>query len=180
MLETMYVRCTHCGYDNSPEYRFCGMCGGSLAHPVAEARPPVREVAPLPTPTASTPVSPSQQYRAEPARPIPGDDEKVHGPSFLGLSEGPKVEFNYLYEDEPTRSHAGLIVFLLLLLGGGGFLGWQWRHHAYQFNQTNASSATAAPAPVSPDTSQNQAAQPNKPADKSAGGGDVEPTAPEQ
>jgi ribosomal protein S27E len=33
MLETMYVRCTHCGYDNSPEYRFCGMCGAALAHP---------------------------------------------------------------------------------------------------------------------------------------------------
>src|SRR5204862_2397411 len=48
MLETtMYVRCAHCGYDNSPEDRFCGMCGASLAHPPAPvAAPPARAVAP--------------------------------------------------------------------------------------------------------------------------------------
>src|SRR6185436_20661675 len=51
MLETMYVRCTHCGYDNSPEYRFCGMCGAALAHPQVPPKPSVREVAAVPKPS---------------------------------------------------------------------------------------------------------------------------------
>ncbi len=177
MLETMYVRCTHCGYDNSPEYRFCGMCGGSLAHPVTETRPPVRDAAPPAAISAPAPVAvpPSPQPRTEPARPVQSGEDKVHGPSFLGLSEDPKVEFSYLYEDEPTRSHAGMIVVLLLLIGAGGFLGWQWRHKGYPFNRMNASTP-ASPAPASPDASQGQAAQ----ADKSATGGDRQPRFPDQ
>jgi TPR repeat protein len=99
------------------------------------------------------------------------------------LSEDPKVEFNYLYEEEPTRSHAGLIAVLLLLVAGGGYLGWQWRHHGVPFNRLNASSGSAQPAPpassgTAPDASQSQA---EKPADKPATGtGDVLPTAPDQ
>src|SRR5581483_7773496 len=79
MLETMYVRCTHCGYDNSPEYRFCGMCGASLAHP------PV----PVVTPAKEATRAPKQDN---------GQVEPVHGPSFLGLADDaadPKVEFHY-------------------------------------------------------------------------------------
>ena len=123
MLETMYVRCTHCGYDNSPEYRFCGMCGASLAHPPAETQPATREV-----PHAGN-----------------GGGEKtpVHGPSFLGLSEDPKVEFHYLYEDEPPRSHVGLVVFLLLMFAAAGYLGWQWRHGGFPFNTRSAGSSSS-------------------------------------
>src|SRR5713226_1739390 len=72
MLETMYVRCTHCGYDNSPEYRFCGMCGASLAHPPAPVKTPEKPVA------------------ANGGNGGNGSSEKVHGPSFLGLAEDPK------------------------------------------------------------------------------------------
>src|SRR6266581_7047052 len=123
MLETMYIRCTHCGYDNSPEYRFCGMCGASLAHPPVETQPAPRDV-----PHAGN-----------------GGGEKVpvHGPSFLGLSEDPKVEFHYLYEDEPPRSYAGLIFFFVLLLGVGGFGTWQWRHHGFPFNRFGGNSSSA-------------------------------------
>src|SRR5262245_60604659 len=98
MLETMYVRCTHCGYDNSPEYRFCGMCGASLAHPPVATKP------------AEKPV-PSTNNGGK------GSTENVHGPSFLGLAEDPKVEFHYLYEDEQPRSRVGLVLFLLIILG---------------------------------------------------------------
>src|SRR6478736_3479201 len=126
MLETMYVRCTHCGYDNSPEYRFCGMCGASLAHPPIATKPPVREVA-SPATVASN-GSEKENGNGN------GNAESVHGPSFLGLSEDPKTEFHYLYEDEPPRSHAGLIFFFVLLLGAGGFGAWQWRHHGFPFN----------------------------------------------
>ena len=190
MLETMYVRCTHCGYDNSPEYRFCGMCGGSLAHPVSETRPPLRDVAPpaaamLPV---AAPVSTPPQFQPEPARPAPTNGDTVHGPSFLGLSEDPserpKVEFNYLYEEEPTSSHAGLIAVLLLLVGAGGFLAWQWRHHGFPFNRfetANSSSSAPAPAAAAPDASQGPVTPTDKPAEKPASGaGDVLPTEPDQ
>src|SRR5215831_21162967 len=130
MLEIMYVRCAHCGYDNSPEYRFCGMCGASLAHPAV-------------APKAVPPESPV------PAQGGNGGNEHtetVHGPSFLGLAEDPKVEFHYLYEDEEPKSHLGLVLFLLLLIGGGGFLAWQWRNNGYPFNRLSAASS-ASPSP---------------------------------
>jgi hypothetical protein len=176
MLETMYVRCTHCGYDNSPEYRFCGMCGGSLGHPVTETKPPMRDVAAPPAPARAAAPPPVANSGSN-------GGETVHGPSFLGLSEDPKVEFNYLYEEEPTRTHAGLIFVLLLLVGGGGYLGWQWRHHGFPFDRLILSSSSgqpASPAPSgsAPDASQSQA---EKPADKPATrGGDVLPTPPDQ
>src|SRR5690242_19103703 len=103
MLETMYVHCAHCGYDNSPEYRFCGMCGASLAHPPANQTTATKDI----------------------SQPINGERrsaENVHGPSFLGLAEDPKVEFHYLYEDEQPRSHVGLVFFLLLILGAAAYL----------------------------------------------------------
>src|SRR5690348_13659147 len=109
MLETMYVRCTHCGYDNSPEYRFCGMCGASLAHPPVATAAANKE---MPRPGPTTP----------PSSVVDNGDvttETVHGPSFLGLAEDPKTEFHYLYEDEPPRSHVGLIFAFILLIGIG-------------------------------------------------------------
>ena len=184
MLETMYVRCAHCGYDNSPEYRFCGMCGGSLAHPVTETKPPMRDLAAPPAPPRAVVSAPAPvETSSSSSNGINSNGgETVHGPSFLGLSEDPKVEFNYLYEEEPTRSHAGLIAVLLLLVAGGGYLGWQWRHHGFPFNQSNVSSSPQPASPVpsggAPDASQSQA---EKPADKPAtGAGDVLPTAPDQ
>jgi hypothetical protein len=169
----MYVRCAHCGYDNSPEYRFCGMCGGSLAHPVTETRPPARDVAPPPAPPPAPAIAPVSAP-APASGPVSGNGERVHGPSFLGLSEDPKVEFNYLYEEEPTRSHAGLIAVLLLLIGAGGFLGWQWRHHGFRFNRLSAGSSVGQPG--SPAASgappQSQETQAEKPV---SGVGDVSP-----
>jgi len=159
MLETMYVRCTHCGYDNSPEYRFCGMCGASLAHPPAAPKPPEKQVS----------VNGGN-----------GRSENVHGPSFLGLGEDPKVEFHYLYEDEQPRSHVGLVIFLLIIFGAAGYLGWQWRHNGFPFNRLTASGSSeqsASPSEVAPAQSQDQQTHTEKPM---TGAGDVLPTAPEQ
>ena len=61
MLELMYVRCAHCGYDNSPEYRFCGMCGGSLPHPAKEISQPQRDVV---LPPVAAPITPPIRNRA--------------------------------------------------------------------------------------------------------------------
>lgn len=164
----MYVRCTHCGYDNSPEYRFCGMCGASLAHP------PVVQAA-----QAKEPARPPKNGEAQ------KEKENVHGPSFLGLAEDPKVEFHYLYEDEEPKSHAGMVLAVLLLLGAGGLLGWQWKNNGFPFNRLNASTSanssgaatSASPSEVAPAGNQDQETHINKPM---TGAGDVLPTQPEE
>src|SRR6266700_7815238 len=147
MLETMYVRCTHCGYDNSPEYRFCGMCGASLAHPPVQTQvPEKKEVL-----AASNSGNGGN-----------GTSENVHGPSFLGLAEDPKVEFHYLYEDEQPRSHVGVVIFLLLMFGAAGYLGWQWKQGGFPFNRQVSSASSggaqqsASPSEVAPAMSQGQ------------------------
>lgn len=157
----MYVRCTHCGYDNSPEYRFCGMCGASLAHPPAAQPSPAKEV-------------------TRPGNSGNSQTEQVHGPSFLGLAEDPKVEFHYLYEDDQPRGHAGLIFFLMILLGAGGYLAYQWKNNGFPFNRLNAatSSENGAQASASPsEAAPPQGAQTDKPM---TGAGDVLPTQPDQ
>ena len=30
MLDSMDIRCARCGYENNPQFRFCGMCGAAL------------------------------------------------------------------------------------------------------------------------------------------------------
>jgi hypothetical protein len=172
MLETMYVRCTHCGYDNSPEYRFCGMCGASLAHP------------PVATTTATTAKEPAKIESAGvssvPAGNGNGSTETVHGPSFLGLAQDPKTEFHYLYEDEPPRSYAGFVFGLILLIGIGGFGYWQWKQNGFPFNRLNAENKpaqTASPSEVAPAQTQDQQTKIDKPM---TGAGDVLPTAPDQ
>ncbi len=161
----MYVHCAHCGYDNSPEYRFCGMCGASLAHPTAPAQTTTAKEAPLPTNGER------------------GNGDNVHGPSFLGLAEDPKVEFHYLYEDEQPRSHVGAIVFFLLILGAAGYLGWQWKNGGFPFNRQTASSssgggqASASPSEVAPAQTQDQETNIEKP--MTGGAGTVQPVPPE-
>jgi hypothetical protein len=159
----MYVKCTHCGYDNSPEYRFCGMCGAALARPAAAEPTPAKE-----------------QPRATSAG--NGPAESVHGPSFLGLAEDPKVEFHYLYEDEQPRSKVGLVVFLIIMLGAGGYLAYQWKNGGFPFNHSFAannsgSQTSASPSEVAPAESQDQQTHIDKPM---TGAGDVLPTQPEQ
>ncbi len=161
----MYVHCAHCGYDNSPEYRFCGMCGASLAHPPASQATAVREV--LPPTNGGEKTTP----------------DNVHGPSFLGLAEDPKVEFHYLYEDEQPRSHVGLVVFLLLILGAAGYLGWQWKNGGFPFNRqvANGSSGggqtSASPSEVAPAQTQDQQTHIEKP--MTGGAGTVQPIPPQ-
>jgi hypothetical protein len=163
MLETMYVRCTHCGYDNSPEYRFCGMCGASLAHPPIAQSKQSKEAATSENGGSATGL---------------GNPENVHGPSFLGLAEDPKTEFHYLYEDEAPSSHAGLIFVLILLTAAGGAGYWQWRHNGFPFNRlTSSSSQASSPSEPSPVQQPDQQAHNEKPV---TGAGDVLPTAPDQ
>lgn len=115
----MYVRCTHCGHDNGPEYRFCGMCGTSLEHP-SVGHPPTE---------GASQVRSSGAVDGGAGR---GDEDNVPEPSFRGLAEAPRAEFHSLYEDEQPHSHLGVVIFLLIIFGAAGFLGWQWRHAAFR------------------------------------------------
>ena len=170
MLETMYVRCAQCGYDNSPEYRFCGMCGGPLPRPVTEIKAPVRDAAPTVVPIPASEPSRTPPPVRDLSGPSPSNrDSIVRGPSFLGLSD--ESTGDYLDEDEPKRSHAGTIVIVLLLLGAGGYIGWQWRHNGFPFDRLTASNSAPAPS-ASADAGQTAADQPQgepapKPADTS-------------
>ncbi len=168
MLETMYVRCTHCGYDNSPEYRFCGMCGAALAHPPVQTKAPLRDLTPVSKENGN-----GDADKAGPSA------ESVHGPSFLGLAEDPKTEFHYLYEDEPPRSYAGLIFVVLLIAVLGGGVYWQWQHHGFPFNRLGGTTAqqSTSPSEVAPAQSQDQQTHIDKPL---TGMGDTLPPQPDQ
>jgi len=142
------------------------MCGASLAHP------------PVPT------TKPKETAPAENGGNEHGHPENVHGPSFLGLAEDPKTEFHYLYEDEPPRSHAGLIFVFILLLGLGGAAYWQYSHNGFPFNRLSSASGStpsatpsASPSEATPAQNQDQQSHAEKPM---TGAGEVLPTAPDQ
>jgi hypothetical protein len=136
------------------------MCGASLAHP------PVVEPAPA-------------KEAARTSKSGNGQTENVHGPSFLGLAEDPKVEFHYLYEDEQPKSHVGLIILLFVALGAAGFAGWQWKHNGFPFNRMGSSGpqASASPSEVAPAPNSDQQTHIDKPM---TGAGEVLPTQADQ
>jgi hypothetical protein len=105
------VRCDKCSYDNPADYRFCGMCGATLADPVEMQAPEIKRAAvsrdrfatkivptirdervssPLREERYIPPISEERppaeyterEYRERPAAPI-------SGPSFLGLGSEP-------------------------------------------------------------------------------------------
>lgn len=145
------------------------MCGAALAHPPVQTKPPLRDVTPATKPANGN----GDHETSGPSA------ENVHGPSFLGLAEDPKTEFHYLYEDEPPRSHAGLIFVLILLAVVGGGAYWQWKHHGFPFDRFGATSAqqSASPSEVAPAQSQDQQTHIDKPL---TGMGDALPPAPDQ
>jgi len=135
------------------------MCGASLSHPPAVEPVPAKE-----------------------ARPAPksgnGHTENVHGPSFLGLAEDPKVEFHYLYEDERPSNHVGLILMLFIAIGAAGYLGWQWKHNGFPFNRMGSGQqASASPSEVAPASNSDQQTHIDKPM---TGAGEVLPTQPDE
>jgi hypothetical protein len=136
------------------------MCGASLAHPPAVEATPVKEA-----------VRSAKSGNGH-------TTENVHGPSFLGLAEDPKVEFHYLYEDEQPRSHVGLILMLFIAIGAAGYLGWQWKHNGFPFNRMGAGQqASASPSEVAPASNSDQQTHIDKPM---TGAGEVLPTQPDQ
>jgi len=154
------IRCTQCGYKNSPVYHYCGVCGAVLQAPKEDAPakpaivnsvPPATPVAPEPAPpkpAATTPAPP-----APPTRPKRADLPVSGGMSFLGLSDSSSTSSpSYLLDDEDDgeRSVAwGRILFVLILLGAAAGLGWQYYVHGYPFApRTQTQTATMPPPPA--------------------------------
>ncbi len=106
-METM-VRCVECGYDNNPQYRFCGMCGVTLRPPEA----------------ARDAQDSSGNHSSDPVEP-------VSGPSFLGLAGDNSPGAEYLLEDTSSEGHAKLFAFLVIIIAAAAFLGWRWHHYGY-------------------------------------------------
>jgi TPR repeat protein len=124
MLESMSVRCTECGYENRDPYRYCGRCGK-----------PLQPLEPAAAPSESAPPT-------------------VGGPSFLGLTEEPKRNLDYLLEDEPHSHHGRMYVALALLVAAGLFIGWRWHREGYPWAERSATppaaSDTTSPSPTAP------------------------------
>ncbi len=118
MLVSMTVRCSQCGHESDPRYRFCGMCGAKLPPPPPP--PPsepniTREPEPIPTASVEEPI------------------RRVSGPSFLGLADEPTSSVTYLLQDDLSESHWGRTVVLILVLGALGFAGWHWRSNVRDY-----------------------------------------------
>jgi hypothetical protein len=71
--------------------------------------------------------------------------------SFLGLSDStPSGGSDYLLEDEEESRPWGKILLLVLLLGIGGGLAWQWQHGGYPWNRMQPSVAAPNPSMTAP------------------------------
>ena len=162
MPTIMTARCTQCGHENNPEYRFCGVCGAPLPAGVP-TREPARE---------------PERSRVSP----------VGGPSFLGLGDERTSDLDYLLEDEPPRTHGRLYLALLLLLLSGGLLAWHWQRDGYPWaglaqstvagkaptsSPSEPAQVAAAPTPAAPNTTPSDAA----PAKGTTVGDGVQPAA---
>ena len=120
----MTARCTQCGHDNNPEYRFCGVCGAPLP-PGVPMHEPARE---------------QERGRVSP----------VGGPSFLGLGDDRTSDLDYLLEEEPPRGHGRMYLALLLLVLSAGLLAWHWQRDGYPWTGLAQSPVASKVQPTSP------------------------------
>ncbi len=149
----MPFRCSQCGYENSPDYRFCGMCGAPLEPPPARA------------PEAATP--PHKQ-------PAP-----VSGPSFLGLADEPRRNLDYLLQDEAPRSSHWRLYLSLVLLVVSGFLLWaRWHRYGYPWAALSSAKPAATSAQTSAAPTNPPAATPQAPSSEMTNAPAATPQAP--
>jgi hypothetical protein len=150
MESTAAVRCPGCGYDNQLEYRYCGMCGGSLRLSSALQAKPARMAAPLKI----------QSYS------ILSLDEKEHEKHLelsVELEAAPSADHRLDYllqvDEAPGPPRWRMYVALGLLAIAAGVLVSQWRRDGYPWEMLsrpqieNAAQPTRARrAPPSPPT----------------------------
>ncbi len=166
---TASLHCVACNTINEPGYKFCGNCGTRLDRRVGDRRG--AEVksgssGARGTDTASPRAADRRQpapvlVEEHPAREGPIHSEHappmfrsevtehhgIQGPSFLGLSDDPDHEAEYLLEDEGS-SRGGLrkLVLVAILAAIIGLIFVQWRSSLHA-NPKHSTPATTAPAP---------------------------------
>src|SRR5689334_22705634 len=124
----MDTRCDHCGYVNSLDYRFCGMCGVPLPVPVA-VEPAQKNR------TVSRPVTPREAPAPETPRP----------------SQPEPADVQYLLDEAgPPSSHWRMYLALILLILCGILIFERWQRSGYPW----AKQAAPAPAASVPDTNE--------------------------
>ncbi len=139
------IRCTQCGYKNSPVYHYCGVCGAVL-QPAPKEEAPAKPAAPaagLPTATAAQSAYAPSRASSKSDLPVTG------GMSFLGLNDAPGSSSpSYLLEEEDAERTVawGRIFLVLILLAVAGGLGWQYYRGGYPFAPRAASSSAITPA----------------------------------
>jgi TPR repeat protein len=154
------VICPNCGEENSPAFRFCGMCGTPLdaRNPAAAATitEPAQNSRPAYSPPGSSPkirpAEPSAQARMHPAMGEPSDTT-MPGPSLLGLrsdSAGESRAPSYasraslssrstLLEPEERGSGMGRTLLLLVVLAAAcGGAWWAYKNYRGTSSQTQS------------------------------------------
>jgi Double zinc ribbon len=183
------VKCSSCGNINEPGYKFCGMCGTRIERRLNDrrgnefseqnrTRAPGAEMA---SPATARRKSESAVGMAErdPAEARTSSEKPVNafrtersehsipGPSFLGLSDDPDNEGEYLLEDEGS-SRRGLrtLVLLAVLAAIVGLILVQWRS-SFRANpktpeipKTESSPQPQGQNQISPDANPNAPANP--------------------
>ncbi len=161
------LKCPSCGNINELGYKFCGMCGSRIERRVADRRgsgaEPRANAAVPSTPETSTgrqeeiharrtvATAEALPHPERPASVFKSDSGPAHsgiqGPSFLGLSDEPDGEGDYLLEEE--RSGGGLrkLVLLAILAAILGLIFIQWRS-SFQANPKPADNPATEPTPT--------------------------------
>lgn len=121
-MKEQTVECRHCGHENPPDYRFCGMCGRAMPDSAPPFSARVEEPEEVYIPDTRRARS-AENSESPPAT-------SISGPSFLGIGdEASTPEFSYLLEDEPNRSPGRVLVALIIILGLGAAGWWQVQRH---------------------------------------------------
>jgi hypothetical protein len=161
MAPTTAVHCPGCGYDNQPQYKYCGMCGTGLSG-VPQSKSVQRKDAPLTVGgysilglaqepiSSATPAEVSRQAEdhqndspgslrsSSPNSYLPRRDRQEHDRQGYGPPEYDLLSRNldYLFEDdEKTTSPRWRLYLALALLGiAAAALAWQWQRNGYPWN----------------------------------------------
>ncbi len=151
---TAAAHCPGCGYDNNPQYKFCGMCGTALQAGAATAKTPRRNdaaplsvggysilgLAPEPANKGSFDVSDLEDKVSQSSLPQPGAPKsrplQSAGNSIIQNDAPFNPSLDYLFEDNEKKpdSRWRLYVALALLVIAAGVLVWQWQRNGYPWD----------------------------------------------
>ena len=125
--------------------------------------PPRRNQEPDYVPESALPPAVATLYEQRRPSAAPAEQPTtLSGPSFLGLSSSSgDSSYSYLYEEEQPKSHAGAIVFLIVLAILAAVVYWQWQPiHDFVVNTALSHSNVGRPSPTQGTTPESSAPAP--------------------